>query len=71
MAKPLIGGLPYDLDLDAGWIIRVAALDPTTGAAVNGVTVTNFAILVRNLTGGDAGDLAFGPFLLVPGPESG
>lgn len=70
MAPNVIGGLPLDLDLDAGWTIRLNALDPSTGVAVTGVKVSNFAILVRNLAGTDDADLAFGPFLLVPGPSN-
>jgi hypothetical protein len=53
MAKPLEGNLPPDLDLDAGYTIQFAAIDPTTGAAVAGVNVTTGTLLVTNVAGGD------------------
>lgn len=70
MPQPLIAGLPPGLDLPAGYVVRVTALDPSSGAAVTGVTVSNFALYVRNLVGTDSTDLQSGPFLLVPGPEA-
>lgn len=72
MPQPLIAGLPPDLDLDSGWEIVLAALDPTTGAAVAGVKVTNASLMVRNLAGGGGSGggatLEAGAFQLVPGP---
>lgn len=65
MAQPIVAALPPDLNLQAGYVIRVNALDPTTGAEVTGVTVTDFAIYCDNLTGADLGA---GAFVLVPGP---
>lgn len=70
MAQPLTAGLPPDLDLDAGYVVRVTALNPTTGAPVAGVTLQNVSILVRSTGIGDATDLATGPWALVPGPSS-
>lgn len=73
MAAPVTAGLPPNLDLDSGWEIVLAALDPTTGNAVAGVKVANASLMVRNLGGGAAaqsGDtLEAGPFQLVPGPN--
>lgn len=68
MAAPVIAGMPPSLDLDAGWQITLEALDPTTGNPVAGVTVANVSLMVRNLGGGAADQLAVGPFMLVPGP---
>lgn len=66
MPQPLIAGMPPELDLDAGYVVRFQALDPTTGAAVAGVVVNDASIMARNL-GDDAGALAVGPWQLVPG----
>lgn len=49
MPIPLIAGLPPDLDLPDGYIIRFNALDPNTGAAVTGVVVQNVSIFGTNL----------------------
>jgi hypothetical protein len=67
MAEPYIAPMPPYLDLGAGYQLQVSAVDPTTGDQVTGVTVSNFSIIVDNLGGGD---LAVGPFMLVPGPEN-
>jgi hypothetical protein len=68
MAQPLTAGLPPGLNLVAGYKVRFAALDPTTGAAVSGVKVANPTIYVENLTGNTPAALASGPFTLVAGP---
>jgi hypothetical protein len=47
----LVAGLPPDLDLDDNYIIRVDAIDPTTGATVAGVNVTYLSIFAVNLGG--------------------
>lgn len=59
--------MPADLDLADGWKLRVTALDPVTGAPVSGVTVANLALEVALGPDTSAGDLAVGPYLLVPG----
>ena len=46
-----LAAMPPDLDLSAGYIVRVNALDPTTGAQVTGVTVTDFSLLVSDVAG--------------------
>lgn len=66
MSKPLTVSLPPDLDLSAGYTIRVTALDADTGAEVAGVTVSEIAFEVDSH---GASSLNFGPFLLVTGPE--
>ena len=66
---PLTAAIPPDLDLDAGYTITFAAVDPTSGAAVASVTVSAAAIFAANLSGSLAG-LDFGPFMLVQGPQA-
>jgi hypothetical protein len=70
MAQPFKVAFPPNLDLDGGSIIRVSAIDPTTGAFVSGVSIANLSIQVIDVTG--AGPQAFeaGPFMLVPGPNA-
>ena len=65
-AKPLIAGLPPDLELPDGYIVRFNALDPTNGALITGVVVESVSIFGTNL--GVAESATFGPFKLVPGP---
>ena len=67
MSAPLVAGLPPDLDIDGGYILRFEAVDPSTGAAVSGVNVSAVAIGASDLAG-TAGTLSAGPFMLVPGP---
>lgn len=67
MPKPLIAGLPPALDLSAGYILRVTALDPTTGVAVTGVALSDVSLFVTDLQG-NLGDLSPDP-LLVPSAE--
>ena len=69
MAVPEIAPLPPDLDLPAGWLIRLRAVDPNTGSEVSGVTVTDFSLVVDDLTGGGGSGLpGTVPYALVPGP---
>jgi hypothetical protein len=68
MAQPLIASMPQDLDLSQGCTLRFDAVDPTTGARVTGVVITNGSIWA-NSVGADTGTtLDSGPFMLVPGP---
>jgi hypothetical protein len=69
MAQPFIQPLPPDLSLYAGCVIRVTAIDPTTGNTVAGVVLNNVSLFVTNLVGGSNDALAVGPFKLVTGPE--
>lgn len=69
MAQPLIAPLPQELDLDSGYVIRITALDPSSGAVVAGVQVSSVIIMARNLSGSTPADLAVGEWVLVPGPE--
>ena len=68
MAQKVDVSMPQDLDLPAGWTIRVTAVD-ATGATVSGVNVSNMAI-VADAPLGASDTLAVGPFMLVPGPNS-
>jgi len=69
MAVPLDAPLPPNLDLGPGYTLRVTALSTTDGSVVSGVTVSNFAVLLEGSI--DQGqDLAYGPFMLVPGPNA-
>lgn len=70
MAQKLTAGLPQDLDLAEAYTIRFAAIDPTTGAAVAGVTVTNAQIVADNIGATPPDELEVGPWLLVPGPNT-
>src|SRR5947209_7452051 len=45
-------GMPPEHDLSGGYTIRVDAIDPTTGATVSGINVSNVIITARNLLTG-------------------
>lgn len=68
MPEPLIAGLPPDCQLSAGFVIRLTALDPTTGVAVTGVEITEGSLLVTDVHG-NIDNLAPDP-LLVPSSET-
>ena len=70
MAAPLLSALPPNLNLWAGCVVRVTAIDPTTGNTVAGVNVSDVSLEVTNLTGGPNEALVSGPFMFVPGPEA-
>lgn len=58
------------MKLEAGMQLVLEAIDPTTGAAVTGVTATHWAIYGEASAEGSADVVSVGPFMLVPGPES-
>jgi hypothetical protein len=71
VAKKIKASLPSDLDLPDGYIVRWAAVDPATGAAVTGVKVSNVSLFGTALgTGDGSGGTITGPFMLVPGPAA-
>lgn len=69
MAAKLDVSMPQDLDLPAGWSVRVTAVD-SGGSLVSGVNVSNMAIVADAPLGASAGTLEVGPFMLVPGPDA-
>lgn len=71
MTAPLQASMPQFTQLGVNSRIDVEALDPTTGAAVSGVTVTNVDIYADVLdapTSPDGGGTTAGPFMFVSGP---
>lgn len=70
MAQKLTGSMPDGMDLESQYTLEFAALNPTTGAPVAGVTVSDVFLLVTPIDVADVGALQSGPFILVPGPES-
>jgi hypothetical protein len=60
--------MPPELDLGPGYVVRISAYDASSGAAITGVTVSDFSIECDDLTGAGGAELASGPFMLVPGP---
>ena len=66
MAKPYTAAMPPDTELDNDCNIEFVAIDPATGNAVTGVTVSNMSIYFDDV--GGSGDFSYGPFMLVPGP---
>jgi hypothetical protein len=63
VSQPLIVALPPDLRLPGGYTFEITALDPTTGANVAGVTISDVHIQVEQ-TGGVVTGLP--PVLLLP-----
>jgi hypothetical protein len=59
MAQPLTVSFPPDLLITDGWLVTIAAVDPTTGADVAGVTITEALMQVENITGTDLSSGAF------------
>lgn len=68
MSIPLKTGFPDGITLSSGYVVRFRATDPTSGADVAGVKVSNASVFVA-----DEGDVPLepaGPFLFVPGPSN-
>jgi hypothetical protein len=55
MAQKLSAPMPANLDLGATWTLRFAAVDPTTGAGVSGVKISNASLLVTQVQGSPPG----------------
>lgn len=71
MAQPVTGSFPGELDLPDGYVVVWAAVNPTTGADVAGVKVSNVSIFGTNLGSGTTdGSFTLGPYMLVPGPNA-
>jgi hypothetical protein len=59
--------MPENIDVGAGYTLRVTAISPTTGNVVSGVK-TSIVVIDAAALGSDVSVLAVGPFMLVPGP---
>jgi len=55
MSQKLTAGLPDNTELNAGYQIQITALDPSSGAVVSGVTVSNVFIVADPIFG-DTGE---------------
>lgn len=52
-------------------MLKIEAIDATTGLAVSGVTCSRWSIYGADVVGSESeGAAVVGPFMLVPGPES-
>lgn len=60
MAAPLNIGMPDAVDIPAGYVLRVTAIDPNTGNTVPGVNVTQTVIEASGV-----GDLSSGSFTVA------
>lgn len=69
MAKPVVIGMPEDQDIGPTYMLRVTALDPTSGSLVAGVVV-NTVVLDVSLVSGTADGLVTGDWFLMPGPNA-
>ena len=70
MAVPVKCAMPADVDINTSYQLVIAALSPTDGSAVSGVTFSNMSIECDDLAGGDGSGLVVGPYMLVPGPNA-
>jgi len=70
MPVPTIAPLTPDLDLPAGYVIRVNAVSASDGSQVTGVVIQNYSLLCTDTVNGDGSQLETGPFMLVPGPDA-
>jgi hypothetical protein len=70
-AQPLIASLPLDLVMASGYVIRLTALNPSTGATITGVVVSDVTFQVRPVNIGPDGttDGAAPLPLLVPASD--
>jgi hypothetical protein len=70
MAQKIDVALPEDVVIGDGWIVEWDAIDPTTGAAVAGVVISDANVTAPADFASDGGSGDFGPFMLVPGPAA-
>lgn len=71
MAAPMLAPMPQLMDLDAGYTLRVTALDPSTGALVAGVTIGEVTIQAADLSDAAAGPTPLPDVFLAHLPTSG
>lgn len=69
MAAPQNIGMPDNQDVGPTYMLRVTALDPSTGNATANVNVTS-VVIDATAVGLNVGDLAHGQWFLVPGPQA-
>ena len=71
MAQKIDAPMTLALEIGGGWQIVWAAVDPTTGADVSGVVITNANVVATDVSaGGGTGGAVVGPYMLVPGPSA-
>lgn len=71
MAQALTASMPQFAQLGYNTTVVLEAIDPTTGNAVSGVTVSNVDIWAEVDTTDVGGNpVVVGPFMLVPGPNA-
>jgi len=58
------------LPLTPGCTVQFEAINPTTGAPVNGVTVSKAVIYAEDQVDTIPASIDTGPFMYVPGPNS-
>jgi len=63
VAAPLTASMPEGLIMDAGFTVTLAAVDPTTGAPVAGVVVSD-GVMTKNELGSLAPPTVANPLLL-------
>ena len=63
MAAPVDVSMPQDEQIGANYVLRVTALDASTGSLVAGAKVSTVAIMAEPL---GAGDLGSGSFVANP-----
>lgn len=68
MAEPLTAAMPPNCTLGVGCTVEVVSIDPTDGSTVTGVTYSDWSIYVESA--GGVSELAYGPFMLIPGPSA-
>lgn len=49
MSLSIKTGFPDGVTISPGYVVRFAAQDPTTGADVNGVKISNASVFVANM----------------------
>ena len=68
MAQALTAAMPSDLSLDLNCSIVFEAVDPVTGAAVTGVTISNALLRVETTISASGDAPVAGPFQFIAGP---
>jgi hypothetical protein len=67
MAQKIDVALPDEIVIGDGWIVEWDAVDPTTGASVSGVVISDANVTADDVSAA-GGAIDFGEFMLVPGP---